>query len=144
MYGYALQSPMMVIDPRGEEGRGPGGPYHPPDGVRFKCLDTDSCPMLLGKAAIITRMIASHVGWDYMFESKRHVVDIRNLKGALARCAKKIAVKCKCTKKPSLPPGWWLPRGVVPFLYIDPNWMLHGPGSEYYQTAECCDSSSSG
>jgi RHS repeat-associated protein len=59
-YAYVRNEPTTLVDPFGLD----SGPWHPPAGVKTKCLDTDTCQIIQGKMWILERMIDSHEGWD--------------------------------------------------------------------------------
>jgi len=59
-YAYVRNEPTTLVDPFGLD----SGPWHPPAGVKTKCLDTDTCQVIQGKVWILERMIDSHEGWD--------------------------------------------------------------------------------
>jgi len=126
VYGYALQNPMVLFDSDGQQstnhrtGHRRGGPYHPPRGVRTRCRDGDSCPLLRGKLFVLNRMINSHMGFDRYLGYGRHSQEIADLKRAASRCQRRIAKNCS-----NCPPGSTVPVPVVPV----PNWRRGAAGS---------------
>jgi len=97
-YGYANQNPLSTIDQEGLSGSRPGGPYHPPEGVRLKCTPLDSCSTLMAKMDQFKRMIDSHTGWDRNSckpnGGSRHVDEIDDLWNGYARCQAEYASRC--------------------------------------------------
>ncbi|GEM_PF-6641339 len=127
-YSYVLNNPINFFDPVGLK----GGPWHPPENIHTKCLNSDDCPQIKGKIWVLDRMLMSHQGWDQHMPSPRgggrHVEEIAQLWVQLAEC-QSLYEKKGCDKKcssepkesPSLKPKlqfrkplWWLP--LLPFL----------------------------
>jgi RHS repeat-associated protein len=117
-YDYVNSEPTDLIDPSGLSGSRPGGPYHPPAGVKTKCRESDSCEQIKGKIWILGRMIDSHTGWDTALPSprggNRHAAEIAALWIQLAECQALYQSKCKssCDKgqQPQSnpqPDPWW-------------------------------------
>ena len=108
-YGYTNQNPIVGVDPKGLSGSKPGGPYHPPKGVKTKCRPSDKCPEIRGKLWLLGRMIASHQGWDWVMPKprggNRHKQEIADLWVQFAECTALFYSKCikDCKEKPKLP-----------------------------------------
>ena len=96
-YSYVSNNPTNFTDPAGTVGSR-GGPWHPPAGVRTKCLPTDDCATLQGKMWLLERMISSHQGWDRIVPRPRgggrHAVEIAALWVQYANCQAQWAAKC--------------------------------------------------
>lgn len=88
LYVYADNMPSTRWDPDGMASD--GGPWHPPAGVSSGCTGLDSCREILGKVWLLTKMIASHQGWDWHNAPPRgggrHAEEIANFWRALANC----------------------------------------------------------
>jgi hypothetical protein len=86
-YVYLSNSPLVNYDIIGLAG---GGPWHPPEGVKFACKWTDPCASLFGKMTLLAKMIHSHVGWDCLAPEGRgggrHATEIADLYRAFANC----------------------------------------------------------
>ena len=84
---YLSNSPLVNYDIIGLAG---GGPWHPPEGVKFACKWTDPCASLFGKMTLLAKMIHSHVGWDCLAPEGRgggrHATEIADLYRAFANC----------------------------------------------------------
>jgi len=80
------------------------GPWHPPQGVKSKCLPTDTCSQLNGKIYVSKKMIKSHEGWDRSVPrprgGNRHTKEIADLWNGYARCQNFKRIKkcgnCRC------------------------------------------------
>lgn len=99
LYRYVDGNPSNLSDSLGLSGSRPGGPYHPPIGVGTKCREDDSCSTISGKMWILTRMIASHTGWDRKVPPPRgggrHSGEIADLWKQLAECIALYETKCR-------------------------------------------------
>ena len=108
-YAYVDSSPLTWTDAYGlaKSPRGPG-PWHPPAGVKTKCRPSDTCPKILGKIFILTKMIYSHVGWDdhmpFPRGGGRHDKDIEQLLSQLGECTALALKKCKSASCPKVTP----------------------------------------
>jgi RHS repeat-associated protein len=98
LYAFVDSDPIGYSDPDGLVKVRRGGPWHPPSGVKTKCLPTDSCPRLIGKIWVLNRMLSSHLGWDRRMPPPRgggrHAQDIRDLYVQLAECDALFQQKC--------------------------------------------------
>jgi RHS repeat-associated protein len=99
IYEYANNDPLDYIDPDGQSGSRPGGPYHPPRNVKTKCRMGDTCSTLKGKIWLLDRMLSSHTGWDQNVPSPRgggrHAIEIAELWTQKAQCEAIYEVSCK-------------------------------------------------
>ena len=95
LYGYAINDPINYIDVDGKSHK-PGGPYHPSDGIKTKCLPSDSCNILKIKCKLLKYMIKSHQDWDRKRGVKTHEKDIYELKVQQQDCVFLIRWKCRC------------------------------------------------
>ncbi|MEA2695148.1 MAG: type secretion system secreted protein VgrG, partial [Acidobacteriota bacterium] len=102
LFGYAEENPLSYVDPTGESGSKPGGPYHPPSGVKTSCDAGDTCSELLGKLWVLDKMINSHTGWDRSVPrprgGNRHATEIAQLWVQKAKCEAMYAQKCNVLK----------------------------------------------
>ncbi len=100
-YDYVGNEPTGWVDPSGLSGSKPGGPYHPPTGIKTKCRITDTCQQLRGKLWVLSRMITSHTGWDRVVGKpdggNRHTPEIDDLWIQWAYCQNLYASK-GCTE----------------------------------------------
>jgi RHS repeat-associated protein len=105
LYGYVMNNPLGFADPFGLSSD--GGPYHPPDGVRVGCRNTDSCEAIRGKMWVIQRMINSHTGWDRHVPpprgGNRHAVEIGEVWAAWANCQAIYERNCNKPAPPFMP-----------------------------------------
>jgi len=100
-YPYVANLPTTFIDPTGLQHM-QGGPWHPPEGVKFACKGSDDCSTLSWKIDQFKATIASHIAWDLANQTTRHANDILQLQNGLDTC---IALhQAKCTNKPPCPP----------------------------------------
>jgi RHS repeat-associated protein len=113
-YAYVENDPIGAVDPLGLWGYRPGGPYHPPTGVKTSCTYGDSCQTLKGKMAVLMRVIASHQGWDRQVPrphgGNRHAGEIADFWRAYANCQSIYEMKCK-NDTPNCPVPLRIPIG---------------------------------
>jgi RHS repeat-associated protein len=94
MYGFIGNDPMNSIDPYGLRFKSKrihrDGPWHPPDGMGFKCDWNDDCKKLRWKMYIFGRIIRSHMKWDGIMPKprggNRHAKDLIGFWHGYARC----------------------------------------------------------
>jgi RHS repeat-associated protein len=97
LYTYAQNSPASLVDPFGLQHM-PGGPWHPPDGVKFACKPGDSCSVLSAKIGIFQGLIVGHLVWDALNNQPgRHTEDVSSFIKGLGNCIR--IHKAKCTNK---------------------------------------------
>ena len=101
LYGYVWDNPTRYTDPSGLAAKS-GGPWHPPPKVPTSCRPSDDCSALTRKISVLTRMLASHMGWDRVMGKprggNRHATEIRDLWTQWARC--QAIYLAKCVKAP--------------------------------------------
>ena len=113
LYHFNHNDPMNRYDPDGLESKShhrPGGPYHPPGGVKTKCTKEDTCSALKGKLFLLGRMIRSHTGHDNMRTPGRHRIEIGDLLRAWGKCAAILQQMCKEDPEPIWPRCIWKPK----------------------------------
>jgi RHS repeat-associated protein len=103
LYRYAEDDPTDLIDPSGLQHM-PGGPKHPPAGWKYRCKPSDNCATLSWKIAVFKGVIASHILWDTLNKTNRHVgsQEFQDFQRGLARCIR--YHQEKCTNKPCKQP----------------------------------------
>lgn len=82
----------------------PGGPYHPPKGIRTRCTYADTCPMLETKMNFKIMMIAAHVSWikDHPKDKANHPEEVSNEMASLDKCREIYEAK-KCYDNKNCP-----------------------------------------
>jgi RHS repeat-associated protein len=97
LYSYVSNSPMSWVDMLGEYKHKPGGPYHPPEGVKTKCRETDTCSQIIGKLWILGRAIHSHEGWikHHPNDPADHGTELEQFRKQFWDCAEMFQRKCK-------------------------------------------------
>jgi hypothetical protein len=114
-YDYVNNEPTDLVDTLGLSGSRPGGPYHPPTGVKTKCREGDSCEQIKGKMWVLGRMIDSHTGWDFAVAPPngggRHAGEIADLWIQFAECQAMYQKQCKSNCDKNKPKAerdkWW-------------------------------------
>ena len=100
----ALRGAQLVSEQPLQQQHDPGGPYHPPEGVKLRCEESDSCASLSTKINYLKHTIRSHIEWDNAhpdprYPGGRHAQEIADYQRALARCIEHH--QRRCTQKPT-------------------------------------------
>ncbi|MBI2840809.1 MAG: RHS repeat-associated core domain-containing protein [Acidobacteria bacterium] len=102
LYPYAGNDPVNYVDPFGLAHE-PGGPWHPDDWIKLRCLEADGCPTLQMKISLLSQTIQSHRAWDKKHGINRHADDIQQLINAIENCKAIYDKKCPQVTPPTPP-----------------------------------------